>query len=160
MHGSSASHGFDDDDGPLVKRQPMRDDAKFDITAMIDLVFMLNIYFLVTTVSAAMAELDLPVVQHCVATDADQALVVSIVKRGDLAAEVYLGESGEGQPLPAGEEGTRLIREALEAAARQQKRILLVKAEKNIPLRDVRRVGSVAGAVPGVELRMAVIERD
>lgn len=41
-----------DADGPLVTHRPLRDDAKFDITAMIDLVFMMNIYFLVTTVTA------------------------------------------------------------------------------------------------------------
>ena len=48
------------EDNPLVKRRPIHDEAKFDITAMIDLVFMMNIFFLVTSVTAALAEIDLP----------------------------------------------------------------------------------------------------
>ena len=44
----------------LVPSKPLVDDARFDVTAMVDLVFMMNIFFLVTWVDMALAEIDLP----------------------------------------------------------------------------------------------------
>src|SRR5258708_20489014 len=71
------------EDNPLVKRGPMHDEAKFDITAMIDLVFMMNIFFLVTTVTAALAEIDLPAARHCVPADRDTSVVFTIMAGPD-----------------------------------------------------------------------------
>src|SRR6266481_1391530 len=66
------------DANPLVKRRPMHDEARFDITAMIDLVFMMNIFFLVTTVTAALAEMDLPKAKHVAPADRDTAIIFTI----------------------------------------------------------------------------------
>ena len=49
----------------LVRRSDVEHNADFDITAMIDLVFMMNIYFLVTFIGAAMQEVNLPAADHC-----------------------------------------------------------------------------------------------
>ena len=49
----------------LVPHKPLVDDARFDVTAMVDLVFMMNIFFLVTWVETALAEIDLPTARHC-----------------------------------------------------------------------------------------------
>ena len=148
------------DEEPLLPRRGPRDEARFDITAMIDLVFMLNIFFLVTTVTAALAEMDLPVVRHCVATDADTAVMISLVLEGRDAAVVYIGETPEGDGISDPDEQAREVREAVEAGLRDDKRVVLIKAERNVRLQDVRRVGAAAGAVPGIELRLAVIEKE
>jgi hypothetical protein len=52
------------------------------------------------------------------------------------------------------------IRDAVEAAVRDNKRTVLIKAEKNVRLRDVSRVGAIAVAVPGTDLRLVVIEQE
>ena len=54
----AAPSPFDDD--MLVPRKSLADDARFDVTAMVDLVFMMNIFFLVTWAEMARAEIDLP----------------------------------------------------------------------------------------------------
>lgn len=149
-----------DDEEPLLPSRGPREEAKFDITAMIDLVFMLNIFFLVTTVAAAVSEMDLPVVRHTVATDAEQAVVVSLAPTEGGAATVFLGEKAEGEPIADPEEQTRRVREAVEEGRRAEKRVVLIKAERGVKLRDVQRVGAAATEVPGVELRMAVIEKE
>ena len=48
----------------LFPKQTRHADAEFDITAMIDLVFMMNIYFLVTFVTAALNTLFSQSVSH------------------------------------------------------------------------------------------------
>ncbi len=149
-----------DDEEPLVPVRGPREEARFDITAMIDLVFMLNIFFLVTTVAAAVSEMDLPVVRNTVATDLESAVVVSLAQDATGATEVYLSENPEGEAILDPEEQTRRVREAVEEGRRAEKRIVLVKAERAVKLRDVQRVGSAATEVPGVELRMAVIEKE
>ena len=42
----------------LIARRPDSETPEFDITAMVDLVFMMNIYFLVTFVTVAMGEIN------------------------------------------------------------------------------------------------------
>jgi biopolymer transport protein ExbD len=148
-----------DADGPLVTHRPLRDDAKFDITAMIDLVFMMNIYFLVTTVTAALAEMDLPLAKNCTATDASAATVISISDSGN-GGQVFIGDGPSGQPLMDAEEVQRAVREAVEEGVRQDKGTVLLKAEKQVRMRDVARVAAAAATVSGTELRLAVIEQE
>jgi biopolymer transport protein ExbD len=146
------------DDNPLVPRRPMHDEAKFDITAMIDLVFMMNIFFLVTSVTAALAEMDLPTAKHCSPSDRDNSIVITIMASPDRGpGRVYLGEEDQGQPVAEGDE-ERVIRAAVEAGVRSDKKTVLIKAEKNARLRDVARIGSLAVSVPGTDLKLAVIE--
>ena len=68
-------------------------DAEFDITAMIDLVFMMNIYFLVTFITAALGEINLPAANHAVPLDADKATVITVLAGPDWKTVfVYLGD--------------------------------------------------------------------
>jgi biopolymer transport protein ExbD len=149
------------DDNPLVPRRPAHDEAKFDITAMIDLVFMMNIFFLVTSVTAALAEIDLPAAKHCAPSDRDTSVLITIMAPVDQSASrVFLGDADEGPPLGEGEVGERAVREAVEAGVRSDKKTVLIKAERNVRLRDVSRIGAVAVSVPGIELKLAVIEQE
>ena len=146
------------DDNPLIPRRPIHDEAKFDITAMIDLVFMMNIFFLVTSVSAALAEMDLPTAKHCSPSDRDTSVLISIVASSDQGSgQIFLGEAEGGLAIPEGDQ-ERAIRSAVEEGMRSDKKTVLIKAEKGVKLRDISRVGSLAVSVPGVELKLAVIE--
>ena len=149
------------DDNPLVPRRPIHDEARFDITAMIDLVFMMNIFFLVTTVTAALAEIDLPAARHCAPADRDSSVIFTITTGADRGAgQVYLGETDEGKPLGDLDAQERAVRDAVEAGVRANKKTVLIKAEKDVRLRDVARVGGIAVSVPGTELKLAVIEKE
>lgn len=149
-----------DDEEPLVPARGPREEARFDITAMIDLVFMLNIFFLVTTVAAVVAEMDLPVVRNTVATDLDTAVVVSITRDDDGVTAAYLAENPEGEAFVDPDEQTARVRQAVEEGRRADRNVFLVKAERDVRLRDIQRITGAATEVPGVELRMAVIEKE
>jgi biopolymer transport protein ExbD len=143
----------------LAARKPLVDDARFDITAMVDLVFMMNIFFLVTWVTAALAEIDLPAARHCVAADGDTSLVVTITSTASAAPSVYLGDAKPGAEVNSGEVEAR-IGEAIETGVREGKTSVLIKAEKEVHLRDVARIANIAAAVKGVKLNLAVMEKE
>ena len=143
----------------LVARRPLVDDARFDITAMVDLVFMMNIFFLVSWIGAALAEVDLPAARHCVPADADSCVVVTLTDSGGAVPSVYLGDArAAGKLSPNGLE--EQITAAVEAGVREGKTIVLIKAEKNVRLRDVARIGALATAVKGIKLNLAVMEKE
>lgn len=149
------------DDDPLVPHKSAHSEAHFDITAMIDLVFMMNIFFLVTTVGATMAELDLPAAKHCAPADRDQSVIILIKATRDRGPGVVtVDDGGSAEPLidPVAEE--RRVRSAIETGVRARKNTVLIKAEKDVRLRDVARIGAIAASVPGTELKVSVIEKD
>lgn len=149
------------DDDPLFPPRPMHDEARFDITAMIDLVFMMNIFFLVTTVGASLAEIDLPSARHCAPADRDSCVVLTMTGGGDRGPLLlYVDDGPTGVPLtdPAVQE--RRTREAVEAGVRAKRMTVLIKAEKSVRLRDVARIGGVGVAVPGTDLKVSVIEKE
>jgi biopolymer transport protein ExbD len=149
------------DDNPLVPRRRIHDEAKFDITAMIDLVFMMNIFFLVTTVTAALAEVDLPTARHCVPADRDSSVLLTILADPDRGpGQLSIDDGPQGLSLADIEQHEAKIREAVEAGVRADRKTVLIKAEKNVRLRDVARVGAVAASVPGSELKVAVFEKE
>jgi biopolymer transport protein ExbD len=139
----------------LIPRKPFSDDARFDITAMVDLVFMMNIYFLVTWTAAAMAEIDLPVARRCLGASQDDCLVISVLK----GPKVYKGEPTADSLMNPSEVDQR-ITAAVEEAIREQKKFILIKAEKEALLRDVVHVAGVATATKGLKLMVAVMQKD
>ena len=70
MESSSFSFGESGAD-QLIARRLDPEPPEFDITAMVDLVFMMTIYFLVTFITVAMGELNLPAARHVSALDAE-----------------------------------------------------------------------------------------
>lgn len=146
-------------DGLFPRRTPHAD-AEFDITAMIDLVFMMNIYFLVTFVTAAFGEINLPAANHAVALDGDKATVITVLAGADVrTVAVYLGDGKVGTPITEPDEQATRIANAVERAAAEGKTAVLLKAEKNIRLREIRRIGAAA-AREGMTLHIAIMEKD
>jgi biopolymer transport protein ExbD len=144
----------------LVARNPLEDDAEFDITAMIDLVFMMNIYFLVTFLTAAMGEITLPSATHVAPLDPDTAVAVTVL--GSLDGEsitVYLGENAEGEQISDADMQEERIRKWVEQGVQEGKTAVLIKAEKKVRLKHLFRVSS-ACAVEGVKLHVSVMEKD
>ena len=145
--------------GGLIAPRPA-ESAEFDITAMIDLVFMMNIYFLVTFIGASMDELDLPSANRARALDAEVATTLTVLAGPDATSvKLYLGDGKSGAPLldPADQE--ERIAEAVDAGVSAGKTAVLIKAEKGIRLREIKRL-SAAASREGVTLHLAVWEKD
>lgn len=152
---------LDDDEEPLLSRD--REDAasEFDITAMIDLVFMMNIFFLVTSVAAGLIEIDLPSARHCIASDRDTSVVITILPNSERStALVTIDDLPSDEPLTEPADQERAVKEAVEAGVRDNRTTVLIKAAKGVKLRDVMRIAGAASAVEHTDLKLAVIEKE
>lgn len=135
-----------------------RSDAEFDITAMVDLVFMMNIYFLVTFVTVALSQMDLPPAVHCEPLDAETAVTVCLENGGyALPARLWLAPVPEGDPVVDVEQQERQLDGLCSQAVADGKEVLVIKAERHVRLSEVFRVAR-AGTGHGLKLYFAVLE--
>ena len=144
----------------LIARRPDSEPPEFDITAMVDLVFMMNIYFLVTFVTVAMGELNLPAATHVTALDADSAVILTVARTLDgKSVAVYLGDGTKTQPITDVGQQEQRIQAAVEQGVAEGKKAVLLKAEKKVRLADLFRIATAA-SVEGVKLNIAVMEKE
>jgi len=144
----------------LLPRRERQTDAEFDITAMIDLVFMMNIYFLVTFITVAVGEINLPAANHATSLDGETATVITVLAGPDArTVVVYLGDGKQGNPLVEADDQATQIANLVEREAAQGKKAVLIKAEKGIRLREMKRIAGAA-AREGMTLHIAIMEKD
>ena len=182
-----ADDAFDEAaEGPILPRRRVKDTADLDITPMIDIVFLLLIFFLVASIPDMQVEADLPAARHGRGVNPRTAVIVTVAaKEGSSEAAIYLGDGKVGGPLPVGaseqdaaicravrgEGGIRLpddsavqedviCRAVLEGYNNQGKTTVLVKGEKKVLHRHVFRVATAVGSAraEGVDLNVAVYE--
>lgn len=144
----------------LVRHKPAAQGAHVDMTAMIDLVFMLNIFFLVTSLVAGLAEIDLPAAKHVVAADLDNSVVLTVVTGREGGRPTISMNDGTGaKPLAEADQDQHITAE-VERQLREGKKAVIIKAEKKIPLRDIARIAAAATTIEGTRLNLAVMEKD
>jgi biopolymer transport protein ExbD len=153
----------DDDElaGPVLPHRRVRDTAELDITPMIDVVFLLLIFFLVCSTAAVQSAVELPPARHGGAVSERSAVIITIAAReGPGPARVYLGDGMQGAPLPDDEdEQAARIAEFVESGYFEGKTNVLVKAERKVRNGDVWRVESAIGRAEGVDgLYVGVLE--
>jgi len=152
----------DDEDGPPLRtRHQPHVDAEFDITAMIDLVFMMNIFFMVTSITAAMADIELPAARHVVAADRETASIITIMADKDRrGAKVFLGDDPKGEPLSDPNVMQTEIKQAVQEATRNGMKTVIIRAERDVPIKEVANVSRAAAQVPGIEIKYSVVEKE
>ncbi|HID78149.1 MAG TPA: biopolymer transporter ExbD [Planctomycetaceae bacterium] len=145
--------------GPVLPRRRIEPDVEMDITPMIDIVFLLLIFFIVCATAASQMGVDLPPARYGKGVSEQNAVVFSIESSGDKApAAVYVGEAmGERLPGDLDLQEER-IRDEVERGVTQGKTNVIIKAAREVKHRDVARVASAVGQVEGVRLHVAVLE--
>lgn len=147
---------------PLLsyRRSAEEVEGRVDMTAMVDLVFMLNIFFLVTSAFAMMGELDLPAAKHVTSADLDASVIFTLTPiPGSRELALRVGEGDAQRELPAGDREQQ-IAEAVEAALRENKASVVIKAPRDVPMREVARVARAAAVNEEVHVHLAVLEKD
>lgn len=145
--------------GSAGSKSKALEDAHFDVTPLVDLVFMMNLYFLVVWVLTALAEVNLPPAKHVVASDADAMVVFAIITK-DNQTQYFVGDVEESPPITNPSELESRVRTAVEVGAARGKDTVLIKAAREVKLRDLAKVTSVVASVPKMKIRMAVMEKD
>lgn len=149
---------------PVAVHRKRKDDAEMDITPMIDIVFLLLIFFLVAATPDQNTAVELPPARHGGGVSVQTAVIFTLANRGnDEPAAVYAAEGAVGDPLPDDPEAQkRAIISAVEEGFNEGKIAVLVKAERSVKHKDVSRVADAVGAaeVEDVHLHIAVFEKD
>jgi biopolymer transport protein ExbD len=143
----------------LFSRRLDPEPPEFDITAMVDLVFMMNIYFLVTFVTVALGGLSLPSARHVAALDADTAVIFTVTRTLDgKSIALFIGDGNKGEPITDTAQQEKRVQEAVEQGKGAGKTEVLLKAEKKVHLSDLFRIATASSA-EGIKLHVAVLER-
>lgn len=141
-------------------RRPAPEDPHFDITAMIDLVFMMNIYFMFTFLSIAAGEIALPSANHCGPLDPETATVITILNGAQWdQVQVVIG-GGDSAPVIDPDDQVKVVQDAINLGLAAGKSAVIIKAEHTVRLRELRRLCAVASEMPEVTLHLAVLEKD
>lgn len=151
----------DDDFAPVIPRRPLPRDDNLDMTPMIDVTFLLLIFFLVSSVPDVQAALDLPKAEHGVGVGKRAALVISVAQPDEGAGvAVYFADQKSGAALTGDRDAQEAaVRRAVEDAVGKGTTEVLIQAERRVRYRDVSRLVRAA-SLPGVTVSLAVTELD
>lgn len=114
-----------------------REEADLDITPMIDVVFLLLIFFMVTSTMQADPAVIVPEAKHGVGVDQEKAVIISILMENEVPKIVCADGDGPEATL---EDVTRYTSEGIAAG----KERVIIKADREVPYGTLSQV---AGAV-------------
>lgn len=127
-------------------------DGEMDITPMIDVTFLLLIFFMVASTMQGTPDVDVPPAEHSIGVDSAGATVVTILapKSSAEPAQIILGD-GEGPEADSGD-----VKNYVEDSVRDGRKRIVLKAEGDVPHGIVDDVAQTIKSVDGAELFMGV----
>ncbi len=139
-----------------------KDDAEMDITPMIDITFLLLIFFLVASKMDSDSEIELPTAKNGTAVTTKNSAIVTITDAGDGQVNIYLGNGAvAANRITTNDlaEQETLIADYIDRLLRQENKAqVIIKAAKDIKHRDVARIMQAVGMVDNAKLYVAVLE--
>ncbi len=144
----------------LFSRRRRLDEVEMDITPMIDMTFLLLIFFLVASRISSETPVKLPVAKHGVPVVSSDAVIVLLREHEGGRASVH---KADGEAFPDGdlaeqeEQISEYVKQRLEGPPTRHQ--LIVKAEGKVPYSDVARVLTAASASVDLDtLHVAVLQ--
>ncbi|MEN1681758.1 MAG: biopolymer transporter ExbD [Planctomycetota bacterium] len=142
-------------------RRPRTVDDEMDITPMIDITFLLLIFFLVTSTPDDSTAIDLPEAQHGAAVSQIECTIFTIADGGLQDAPVYAadGKIDAAKLSEDADERKKQIKTAVEEGMDSTpiKTSVLIKADKSVKCREVDNVIKAVSKVDGVKLHLAIL---
>jgi biopolymer transport protein ExbD len=152
---------LDNDDAPIQIAESPPVDAEMDITPMIDMTFLLLIFFILTSKMTAEQSYEVPPAKHG-STLASKNCVVLTVTRG--IGDTPIVAKGDGSifsddPEQQSAEIAEYVQLQLESGGKTD---VLVRAEGNVTAKQLKKVelaiGEVLGEMEGKMINLAVSE--
>ena len=150
------------EDLPIAIRGRATQDFEMDITPMIDITFLLLIFFLVCSTPDESTAIELAKARYGKGIAERDSTIITISDEAVNPAPVYLADGRKGEPLTNDlDEQSNLIAEAVEIDRREHDREnVIIKADRNVAYREVARVIKAVSRVPGAKIFLAVLEAD
>jgi biopolymer transport protein ExbD len=132
-----------DEDGPLHVAPKPKLDEEIDITPMIDMVFLLLIFFIVASKPDGRQANEIPKAEHGTAVASKDAIVINLKHLGGGRAQVYSKSGTNFSPDPEQQEAELVdfITRELEQGDRQ----VVLRAESDVRFGEVQRVNRAIG---------------
>ncbi len=148
----------DDDDTPtLGHRRRKLDSGDLDITPMIDVTFLLLIFFMVTSTMKEPATADVPPARHGVGTDSGEAFVITVTRPGsDGEATVILPD--DSQHTLADLRRNETLKTMITAAVNETppRNEIVLNGDRDLPHAVIREISQMVGEVEGIRLFLGV----
>ncbi len=148
---------FDDgDDGSPFRRRKSNSEMELDITPMIDVTFLLLIFFMVASTMQPTAENDIPPAKNGVGIETEHSTIISIrlPDADDGEPIIYLGEGGT-QPADVDDIADYVRRGVDKGRSR-----VIIKADRNVQHGFVQRVARAANTVEGIRFFIGVRDKN
>jgi biopolymer transport protein ExbD len=152
-------------DEPMLPRRPRRlEEAEMDMTPMIDITFLLLIFFLVASKMNEPGDVALPKAKFGKPVAVGDAVILTVKDDGpEGVANIYKGDaSGAANKLEATDpqdQEDEIVAYVEDELVREAKHHVLIKAARTVKARDVARVAEAVGKAESVQtLHVAVLE--
>lgn len=133
-----------------------------DITPMIDITFLLLIFFLVTSTPDEDTAIVLPEALHGDAVSQLESTVFTVAQTGIDVAPVYAADGKIAKALLPEEASAReaAILEEVRAGLAENKPNVIIKADRGVAYRHVAAVVASVSKAEGIQLHLAVTDTD
>lgn len=138
--------------GTGFKKKKKPQEAELDITPMIDVTFLLLIFFMVTSTMQSQAETNVPPAKHGVGADTNEAIMITVLSEpGGGAGRILLGDNG-------GDEVTNmdLVKAYVQEGVSQQKKLVIVKADRDVTHGKVTEVFKALADLDEIQFAIGV----
>jgi biopolymer transport protein ExbD len=141
-----------------LRRRAAREEEDIDITPMIDLVFLLLIFFLVSSIPDQQTAIDLPSAAHGGSVSQVHSVLFTVADSGS----VYAADGRvPGKELPDDAQARRAkVRELVEAGVREDKTDVVIKGDKNVAHREIAELIKSVSQVNGIKIHLAVMDEE
>ncbi len=154
--------GGEEDEEFLRPLRPKRDeeDLDMDITPMIDITFLLLIFFLVSSRPDQTTAIHLPKAKHGDAVSQRYSTVISVGEGGLDQAPVFRGDGkfADKQLSADPEARTEEIGQHIQAGVAEGKTDVVIKADRGVACRDIDGVLKAISRVDGIKIYLGVLE--
>ena len=146
----------------MPRRNIVAADEGMDITPMIDITFLLLIFFIVASKMDTGTDVILPTARNGVAVTIDNSSVLTMLGGDPDFVDVYRGHDNDLRRIDAIDPivQEQLIGEYVESQLNTEppKRQVIIRADKDVKHREVSRILRAVGRVAGVSAYVAVLE--
>ncbi len=135
-----------------IGRKRKLPEADLDITPMIDVTFLLLIFFMVTSTMSSQKDLDVPKARHGTNVEEGAAIMILVHSPRSLAGEPTIELQGKSASLEE-------VGEYVKAEVGRGKREVIVKAGREVPHAFVQQVFRAANVVEGLSFSLGVQDK-
>lgn len=146
----------DSEDDVSFRRRKSNNEMDLDITPMIDVTFLLLIFFMVASTMQATADNDIPPAKHGVGIETERSTIISISLPDidETAPVIFLGEAGSKRA------DLDEVAEYVQQGVDNGRSRVIIKADRNVPHGFVQRVARAANSVDGIRFFIGVRDKN